>query len=645
MKIDSIIIKNVRSFRDPITFYPDKQFNVLVGANGSGKSNLMDIIYITLRHYFLHSYSWQENRGSDGIIKRMDWIQNPFGMINQILAKFTTDFSTSEIVLVLEVTDIDIDNLKFIRQNKDILLLEISDYHSISSDLRAFVQTEQVEIHEGDKYTYVIRDYKVESINNPSADYYRRYLQSIEGLIIIGNSIGVSLCPLLLYISPFRGVPNTALEVSLSSSSYNAERSEVAKATSRSTSSLIKLASLFFSEKRRLYETLPGGAEPNWKKDPDVQFVSRQLEKIGYSWDISLEDRNKNTYIIQLQKDGKTFLLNQASSGEVELINFILGLTTMGLYGSIIIVDEPELHLHPKWINVLRGIFMEYAFRRKNQLMVVTHSGTFINSSTYKYLTRVYKDETGSSKIYQIKSDSSPEEKELLHFINATNNEKVFFSDFVVMVEGDTDEIIFKRILETIKKERNCTQNVEVMQIRGKTNQGKYGLFLKTLQIRSCFIGDLDNINQFAKDDEKIKALLMTNAKRVVKQVIKNPGAMDNEQLVAYLGEAIKTGNNDQLKELYDYIVSFRTKIREDITPEEKGLLDKFIESLYGQNVFILKEGEIESYFMDGFKHKDLDNVLKITDGALFEKWRKEEGFMKLRNLLELALRKNGIVS
>lgn len=645
MKIESIIIKNVRSFRDPITFYPDRQFNVLVGANGSGKSNLMDIIYITLRHYFLRSYSWQENRGPDGIIKRMDWIQNPFGMINQILAKFIGDKSTSEITLVIEVTDVDIDNLKIIRQNKDKLLNEITNYLSISYDLSLFVKEEKVDIHEGEKFTYTIRDCRVEPTNNPSAEYYKRYLWSIEALIIIGETVDVSLFPLLLYISPFRGVPNTALEVSLSSSSYNSERSEVAKATSRSTSSLIKLASLFFSEKRRIYETLPGGAEPNWKKDPDVQFVSYQLDKIGYSWDISLEDRNKNTYIIQLQKDGKTFLLNQASSGEVELINFILGLTTMGIYGSIIIVDEPELHLHPKWINVLRGFFMEYAFRRKNQLMVVTHSGTFINSRTYKFLTRVYKDETGSSNIHQMKSVSSPSDKELLHFINATNNEKVFFSDFVLMVEGDTDEIVFKRILETIKREQNYTQNVEVMQIRGKTNQEKFGCFLKTLQIRSCFIGDLDNINQFAKGDEKIKALLMTNAKRVVKDVIKNPGAMNNEQLVAYLEEAISTGNKDYLNEWYEYIVSFRTKIREDITLEEKGLLEKFIESLYDQNVFILKEGEIESYFMNGFKHKDLDNVLKITQGELFERWRNEDGFKKLKNLVELALKRNGIIS
>lgn len=643
MKIDSITIKNVRSFRNPITYYPNKHFNVLVGANGSGKSNLMDIIYITLRHFFLHSYSWQESRGSDGIIKRMDWIQNPFGVVTQLLSKYSGDTSASEITLVLEVTDVDIENLDIIRQNKEKLEYEISDYHSIASNIRQFVNEPLAEVRLGDKYTYVLRNHNILA-DNPTADYYKRYLMSLEALIIIGRSIGVSLCPLLMYISPFRGVANTALEVSLANSSYNSERSEVAKATSRSTSSLIKLASLFFSEKRRYYETLPGGVEPNWRKDPDVQFVSRQLERIGYSWDISLEDRNKNTYIIQLKKDGRAFLLNQASSGEVELINFVLGLITMGLYGSVIIVDEPELHLHPKWINVLRGFFMEYAFTRKNQVMVVTHSSTFINSSTYKFLTRVYKDETGSSNLHQINSDDNPEEKELLHFINATNNEKIFFSDFVVMVEGDTDEIVFKRILETIKRETHYTQNIEVMQIRGKTNHEKYGRFLDSLQIRSCFIGDIDNINQLAKDNDAIKSLMMTHSKRVVKQVIKNPGSMDNEQLVNYLGEAIKTGNVEELKELYEYIISFRTKIRTDISPDEKKMLEKFIESFYDQNIFILKEGEIESYFMDGYKHKDLDNVLKITQGELFEKWRGEEGFVKLKGLVETALKMNGII-
>lgn len=644
MKIDSITIKNVRSFKESITFSPNKAFNVLVGANGSGKSNLMDIVYVTLRHFFLYSYTWNSSRGADGIIKRLDWLQNPFGVVGQMLAKYSGDDSESVITIVLEVTDADINNLNTIKSNKEKLLQEINSYSSMTSYVKQFVNEELVEIHQGEKFTYTLRNYQLENQPNKEANYFRRYLSSIEGLMILGKDVNISLCPLLLYISPFRGVSNGDLEVSLASLAYNSERAEVARSTSRSTSSLIKLASLFFSEKRRKYEAMPGGYKAYWEKDQDVQFVSRSLAKIGYTWDISLEDPNKNTYIIQLSKDGRAFLLNQASSGEVELINFILGLITMNLYGSIVIVDEPELHLHPKWINVLRGFFMEYSFSRKNQMMVVTHSGTFINSRTYSFITRVYKDEKDRSRVYQIQSENKPEEKELLHYINATNNEKIFFSDFVIMVEGDTDEIIFRKILQTIKKEKNYLHNIEVMQVKGKTNQEKYGKFLDTLHIRSCFIGDLDNVNQFAKGNDSIKELLMTNAKRVVKHVIKNPGSKDNEQLVSYLEESIRTGNIAQLQKFYEYIVSFRTKIRQDITNEQRQSLYKFIDDLYDHNIFILKEGDIETYLPDGYKHKDLDNVLKITEGDLYEKWKKEEGFLKLKGILELALQKNGLL-
>ena len=645
MKIESLTIKNVKSFSSQITFSPDNIFNVLVGSNGSGKSNLMDIMYITLRHFFLYSYSWQKDRGEGGIMKRVDRVFNPFGMVNQALAKYIGDNTQSEIIFVLRATDVDVANLATIKRYKEILKTEIASYHYIHHGITQFVDASPIDIQSGEKFTYVLHDYTLDQNTDARAIYYSQYLQCIEGLIIVGKEIDISFSPLLLYISPFRGVTNAALEVSLANESYYSERAQVAKSTSRSTSSLIKLASLYFSEKRRQFETMPGGYALNWSKDKDVQFVSSQLQKIGYSWDISLEDPNKNTYIITLKKDGRSFLLNQASSGEIELINFILGLITANLYQSIVIIDEPELHLHPKWINILSGFFMEYAFSRKNQLFIVTHSGTFINSSTYHFLTRVYKDEQGSSRIHQMLAEDIQKEKELLHIINATNNEKVFFSDFVVMVEGDTDEIVFRRVLDTIQKEKNYQHSVEVMQVGGKTNQEKFNKFLSTLQINSCFIGDVDNVNQLAKDNKQIQSLLMTNSKRVVKHVIKNPGAMDNEQLVSYLEEAIASGNTDELKELYEYIISFRKKIRPDITPEERETLNHFIESFYNQNIYILKDGEIESYFPEGYKGKDLDNALLITQGDLFEKWKKEDGFIKLKNLVEQALRNNGIIN
>jgi predicted ATP-dependent endonuclease of OLD family len=359
---------------------------------------------------------------------------------------------------------------------------------------------------------------------------------------------------------------------------------------------------------------------------------------------MDLLDPNRNTYTIRLKKDGNIFLLNQASSGEVELINFILGMITLGLKGGIIIVDEPELHLHPKWIAFLRGFFMQYAFTEKNQLMVVTHSSTFINSSTYPYISRVYKNERGSSSVHQVVDVNNEETKERLHFINATNNEKVFFSDFVVMVEGDTDEIVFKQILEVIKKESGFKSNVEVMQVKGKTNYEKFNQFLKTLQIESCFIGDLDNVAQMATGNEKIKHMLMTNEKRVERLVIKNPGAKDNVQLTQLLEESIKTGDLEALKGFYDYMISFRQKLRLDLSSEERQVLDAFIISLYDQNIFLLKRGEIEAYFPNGYKGKDLDKVLALTQGADFEQWKKEDGYNALKSLLIDILHRNRIV-
>ena len=46
MIVRSITIKNIRSFREEVIFNPHPDMNVLIGSNGSGKSNLMDVIYI-----------------------------------------------------------------------------------------------------------------------------------------------------------------------------------------------------------------------------------------------------------------------------------------------------------------------------------------------------------------------------------------------------------------------------------------------------------------------------------------------------------------------------------------------------------------------------------------------------------------------
>jgi len=645
MKVRRIRIKNVRSFKEETVFEPREDYNVLIGSNGSGKSNLMDVIYVTLRHYFLRSYQQDRHRNENGLNVQLNYITNPCGKIERVLPKYAGSTEPSDIKITLEVTKADIINLKQVFAHKE-QLKSLMGTHSYNNTFpKDFLDRDYRELNEGQTFEYQVLDYKLQQTVDTDATFYREYLNVIEGIFYAAKELNIELIPLMLYISPFRTANRDTLEVSLSSTGYHVERGEITKSTSRTTSSLIKLASLYFAEKHRDFEYSPEGYVRKWAVDEDVKIVTESLAQIGYSWDIKVIDRNTNTYVVQLKKDGREFLLNEASSGEVELINFILGLITLDLQGGVIIIDEPELHLHPQWLAILRDFFMKFSKERENQMMVVTHSPTFINSATYPYISRVFKGADGSSNIHQVAVENQEETKDRLHFINATNNEKVFFSDFVLMVEGDTDELVFKSIMDDIKKETKFKPHVEVMQVHGKTNYDKFKSFLLTLQIPSAFIGDLDNISQMATGAPDINAMLIPNAERINRLVIKNPGATDHEGLLRELRNAIDTGDTDKLESFYEHIISFRTKLRTDLKPEQKTRLGEFIEQQHENNIYILPDGEIEAYFPDGYKGKKLDKVLALLKGEAYEHWKSDDGYKKLYAIVMDLLMRNGIVN
>lgn len=64
MKLKSVIIENVRSFRERTTIEFNGNFNILIGPNAGGKSNLLDIITIIIRHYFVKTFVVNEQRDS-----------------------------------------------------------------------------------------------------------------------------------------------------------------------------------------------------------------------------------------------------------------------------------------------------------------------------------------------------------------------------------------------------------------------------------------------------------------------------------------------------------------------------------------------------------------------------------------------------
>ena len=641
MKLKKVVIKNVKSFKDRIEIEFNDDFNILIGPNGSGKSNILDILTISIRHFFLKPYQVIENTDQTGFFKNITNF-NPFGNINQVLDKFYGDSSDSEIIFEFVVKREDIANIDEIIRNISILEDKIREYRSYPNVFPQIRRWNEHSLQEDEIIVYSINNNQLLAYQETqNKRIFYEYLNYFELLLILIREINeININSNYLYFSPYRGANLQNLQANLSSQSFYQVLQSVVNATSKTVFSLINLATIYFAAKRRKFEdeATNRGYIHLWESDDEVKLVSKYLKKLGYDWTLKLIDKNKNIYEILLSKEGKEFYINQASSGEKEIINFLLGVFAFNINNGIIIIDEPELHLHPKWQNLLLELFIELSSSTKNQFIISTHSPVFINDRSYNHIFRIYKDKNNTSKVTVLKDNEHLKLKNILHIINNTNNEKIFFADIVILVEGITDRLIFQKILSEYLENSNITRIVEIIEIKGKSNVNSFREFVESLNIPVFFISDLDYINEIS--DDSLKKLFITNARKIDKDVVKNPKSRDGYSLIEAIEQAIEENNFENLKKLLEYIKSFRRKLKSDLSQDEKKMLVDFIEDQQKNNIYILQHGDIEDYFLDGFKTKDLDNVINLLKDENYSKWKQTEKFKELSQIINDILNK-----
>lgn len=84
--------------------------------------------------------------------------------------------------------------------------------------------------------------------------------------------------------------------------------------------------------------------------------------------------------------------LHELSTGEQQLFVRALHLKMMGLKNSIILIDEPEISLHPNWQNHILRVYENIAKDGNNQLIVATHSPQIISSAPNESLRVLIKN-------------------------------------------------------------------------------------------------------------------------------------------------------------------------------------------------------------------------------------------------------------
>ena len=80
------------------------------------------------------------------------------------------------------------------------------------------------------------------------------------------------------------------------------------------------------------------------------------------------------------------FLIDDLSSGEKTLISELLFLYLSDIKDQIILIDEPEISLHPTWQSKVLKLYESFANNNNCQIIIATHSPQIIGSAKPQYL-------------------------------------------------------------------------------------------------------------------------------------------------------------------------------------------------------------------------------------------------------------------
>lgn len=364
-----------------------------------------------------------------------------------------------------------------------------------------------------------------------------------------------------------------------------------------------------------LLEKDKGIAASEFRNDVNLKELTKLLSELGYEWTLETVNPLKNQYDIRLKKQGSSFLVGAASSGERELLTYLFAIFALNVRDALIIVDEPELHLHPKWQKTLLHLFIRLTQSTGNQFLLATHSPTFVSPESIQYVSRVFSHHQ-RSHILRLNTIVLPEAKHLLNIVNSQNNERLFFADEVVLVEGLSDRIFFEAVLDHHGRSSSSRSILEVISVGGKGLFDAYAKVLRACEIQYSIISDLDYVEQVGSPE--IKALFKIDTREIKTDVIENIKSVDGDTLVQAIEEALSSGGWDHALQIWGYIKSRRRQLRKDMGAEDVAMLDAFLVSKRTEHIYILSRGALEAYLPSGHASKDLDKLIRLLTPVNF---------------------------
>ena len=291
------------------------------------------------------------------------------------------------------------------------------------------------------------------------------------------------------------------------------------------------------------------------------KFLHKTMTIEYIQWWINLQLKNY---------DGEPCYFDDLGAWQQSLLLIIFSLLWNDLDDWFMIIDEPELHIHPQLQKELALLLNKINKSKWTQFFLSTYSALFINEEN---ITNVYRFTKNNwwTKVFTPYIKIAPDDAKLVHLLRFENLSKIFFVNKIIMVEWDSDLYFFSHYLKRLQEQpwwEFITWMYEIVNINWKWSYKARHKFLNKFWIDNYFIWDWDNTVDywFFTPKELWKYYQLAN------KHIKNDKWVSGD----YYNRLVYT-----IKKFY---------------PQKYHKIIEWIEDLYKDNVYILKLWAIESY-------------------------------------------------
>lgn len=598
MRVNYLQLSNILSFKYEedinnafkIEFDPD--LNIIIGGNGSGKSTALEAMNFVFTRVLFKCCEFDEYSFKRSIVDRkyalkVDDRSNHTSSL-RLQPNWDSELGSQSIRILITLDDIDKANINHIANNYGHIR-NIFEVYSYINTPEYFVPIENdMEVDINITFNYREDRYETSYTNSvpKSVQFYLEYYQAINEAITIHNNEHAdhikSLGSTFSMLSAFRNYNTFSLQTSLQSNPVSQLREIRRNSSYRSNHDQFGSEPAIFNiVKLRLGEEYLNFLKG--KKDIDeaknavnslkmVNDINDKLELLNLKFYIELTDLRTWSYEFRFydtKNERDLGDINSLSAGQKSIMHLIFeAYGRDDVNGGLVIIDEPEIHLHYQFQFEYLKILEKLAKEQGVQYIIVTHSEGFISNKTIGHVKRFSLNEERNSVVYA--PEITEDQKGLIKILNNTQAARVLFLDKVLLIEGQDDEYFFRDAVKRLQPE--LSQDISIYETRGKDNIPSFKSFFESFGLKVYVIKDLD-----------------------------------------------ATG-----KDFYNSTVSFKDTGEAGIIRYRRNHpdLDDKIESKYLSYEFYLKKGAIEQYtgkpkgiaHVINFCENEMDNFLKSDD-------------------------------